>query len=404
VACSFDAVGCRDCGLIQALPTRPGSGSLRCRRCGRVLERTNGRSLDGALACALTTLVLLFPANLLPLLRVDILQATNRSVVFSGVMGLWAQGWQVVAFLVGLELIVLPFLRFGSLASVLTVLRFGGSPPWLGPVFRWSERLDEWAMIDVFLLGGVVGYFRIAPFLPIKIEAGGWCLIAAALMTLVTRASLERRELWRHIGPVVENPEPGMIACSGCDLPVRPDRQGQRCPRCGETIWSCRPFSAMRAMALTVGAFVFYPSAYLYPMEYSVQLNHAQGYTIMTGVSELVNAHLWFFAALIFGFSVLTPLLKLFALAWFGVSIGRRSSRCLRFKTKLYRLVDEIGRWSHIDVFTVTVFLPLMQLSGFLGVVIGWALPAFLAVVLLTMLASSMFDPRALWRAGGVYR
>lgn len=364
-----------------------------------MLERTNGRSLDAALAAAVTTLVLLFPANLLPLLRVDILQATNFSILLSGVAGLWIQHWYLASLVVGLELIVIPFLRFGSLVAVLTALKLGKRYDWMGPAFRWSGRFDAWAMLDIFLLGGVIGYARIAPFLPVKIEAGGYCAIAAGVMTLITRATLERRDIWQRIGPVVTDLKPQMIACSGCDLPVALPCEGLRCPRCKERVWSHRPYGAMRAMALTVAAFAFYPAAYAFPMEYSAQLGQKQGYTIMTGVQELITAHLWYFAALIFAFSVITPLLKLFALAWFGVSIGRRSDRRLRLKTRLYRLVDEIGRWSHIDVFTVAVFLPLMRLPGFLGVIVGKGLPAFLAVVVLTMVASTLFDPRALWQS-----
>jgi paraquat-inducible protein A len=134
-------------------------------------------------------------------------------------------------------------------------------------------------------------------------------------------------------------------------------------------------------------------------MESNDVLGNLQGYTIMTGVMKLVQADLWLFAAVIFCASVFIPLLKLFAFAWFGMSIYHRSASRLRLKTKLYRIIDVVGRWSHIDVFTVSVFLPLMQLNGLLNILVGRALPAFLAVVVLTMLATSLFDPRTLWRA-----
>ena len=359
----------------------------------------NGRNLDGALACAVATLALLFPANLLPILQVNILSATNKSLIASSIISIWLQNWPLVAIIVGLEIIVLPFARFGLLTAVLGAIRLGHRGRWMGPAFRWSERLDQWGMLDVFLFGGIIGYSRVAPFLPIHIEAGGWCLIAVALLTFVTRASLERRELWRYIGPSATRFKPDMITCTSCDFPAPADQEGALCPRCGATIWRCHPFSAMRAMALSVAAFAFYPAAYLYPMEYNDQLDHLDAYSIMTGVVKLVQAGFWFFAAVVFVASVVIPLLKLFAFAWFGLSIHRRSAAHLRLKTWLYRIVDVIGRWSHIDVFTIAVFLPLMYLPGFLSVIIGRALPAFLAVVVLTMLASDLFDPRALWLA-----
>ena len=395
----LEFVGCRDCGQIQSIAAAAYGGSLRCVRCGYTLERLNGRSLTLAFACSLATLLLLFPANLLPILQVNILAATNHSYIASGVVGIWSQGWPVAAIVIGLEIIALPFLRFGLLSLVLGMLWLGRPAAWLGRGFRWAEWLDNWAMMDVFVFGGFIGYERVVQELPVRILPGGYCVIAAAFLSLVTRAALERRQIWRRIGPVAREAAPDMICCTSCDHPAPPVAEGRPCPRCGATMWRCRPYAPMRAMALTLAGFAFYPVAYLYPMESSDVLGDLTGYSILTGVFKLVQAHLWIFAVIIFSASVLIPLLKLFAFAWFGLSIQRRSRARLRLKTRLYRLIDTIGRWSHIDVFTVSVFLPLMHLSGLLAVLVGKALPAFLAVVVLTMLAASLFDPRAMWLA-----
>lgn len=205
-------VGCPGCGLIQSLPRRAGRGRIECERCQAPLERTAGRSTDAALACAVTICILLFPANLLPLLRVSILGVVNHSIIASGVAGPWRQGWPLVACVVGLEIVILPFLRFGLLAAVLLAVRVGHRAGWMGPAFRIAEALDRWAMMDVFLFGCTLGYVRVAPLLPITIGVGGWCVIAAALLTLVTRAALERRAIWRAIRPDATSAPPGARA------------------------------------------------------------------------------------------------------------------------------------------------------------------------------------------------
>lgn len=88
-------------------------------------------------------------------------------------------------------------------------------------------------------------------------------------------------------------------------MPV--DRESHPCPRCGERIWRYKPYGTMRALALTIAGFVCYPFAYLYPMEYNYQLGSLQGYSIMTGVFKLVDAHFLLFAAIIFMASIVTP-------------------------------------------------------------------------------------------------
>ncbi len=193
---------CPDCGLIQRLIPVPDASSLACPRCSHVMERLAGRSLNAATAMTVSALLLLLPANLLPLLRVNIFGVHHASIVASGIWGIWRQGWPVVAIILAAELIFLPVLRFGCLAAVLLPCYCHYRPSWLGRMFRWSEQIDQWAMPDVFLIGCVIGYGRVAPFLPIFTGAGGWCVIGLAFLTTLTRATLERREIWRRIGPV----------------------------------------------------------------------------------------------------------------------------------------------------------------------------------------------------------
>src|SRR5690348_10337657 len=73
-------VACPDCGAVQRI-TPLGIGPLDgntdalCWRCREPLERAAGRNAAAALACMAAGFLLLFPANLLPLLRSDLLGA-----------------------------------------------------------------------------------------------------------------------------------------------------------------------------------------------------------------------------------------------------------------------------------------------------------------------------------------
>jgi paraquat-inducible protein A len=73
-------------------------------------------------------------------------------------------------------------------------------------------------------------------------------------------------------------------------------------------------------------------------------------------------------------------------------------------KTRLCHLIDEIGRWSCVDVFTIAAFMPLMQFDGVVNTDAANGAPAFLLVVVVTMLASHAFDPRLIWDAASAER
>ena len=67
----------------------------------------------------------------------------------------------------------------------------------------------------------------------------------------------------------------------------------------------------------------------------------------------------------------------------------------------LYRIVEGVGRWSMIDIFTLAILAALVQLGSLATIQPGPGAIAFCAVVVLTMFAAMAFDPRLLWDAAG---
>jgi paraquat-inducible protein A len=61
--------------------------------------------------------------------------------------------------------------------------------------------------------------------------------------------------------------------------------------------------------------------------------------------------------------------------------------------------VEEIGRWSMIDPFVIGAFVPVMHYNNFIYGRAEPAAAAFTGVVVATMLAARVFDPRAMWDA-----
>jgi len=393
-------IGCPECGALAHTSALAGRMLARCRVCHYPLERASGRSVAAALACSLTTFVLLLPGNLSPLMTVHLLGGERSAVLASGIVLMWRERFELLAVLLGLAGIVLPLVRFSALSVVLAAVLLRWRPRWLGACYRWTIWLDAWAMPDVFLLGCFVGYTRVTQDLTGSIDAGGYCFVAAAFMSMVTRATLDRRTVWRAIAPEHEvAPGERVLSCTACDLVAPVQHEGRACPRCGWKLRKRKPDAIARAAALTLAAFVLAFPANLYPMTTSLQLGHPVTHRIIDGVTELFKAGLWPLGILIIGTSIAIPFAKLFGMAWFIVSTLRRSTRHLRTKTFVYRLIDELGRWSNVDVFTIAAFAPLIQFGGLASSRPDDGATAFALVVFLTMAASRAFDPRLMWDA-----
>ena len=392
-------IACPDCAAIQEMPPPPAHGRLACCRCGHVLEETAGRSLDAALACAIATLLLLLPANLLALMTVHVAGITESTQLASGLGTFWRQGWPALAVILGLQGIVLPFVRFGLLVATLGALRLGIAGAWVGPAFRWSERLDPWAMADVLAIGLGVGYGRVASQIPVTIGGGGWCFIGAALFTMLTRAVLERRAVWRRIAAPPAEVGRDAIGCVDCDLALPGELQDRRCPRCRAVLHRRKPFAYQRCLALVIASCALIPIAYWLPMSVLWEAGTVQPHSIIDGIILLFGHGFWPLGILICLASVGIPLGKLIGLTWCLAATRRGSPHGLRQRTRVYRVIDDIGRWSNLDPLTVLIFAPMVQFGQLAHIQVKGGSLAFLAMVVLSMIAARVFDPRIMWDA-----
>lgn len=193
--------------------------------------------------------------------------------------------------------------------------------------------------------------------------------------------------------------ELGLCSCHVCNVVSKLDQSagGAHCPRCGAYLHFRNPGSVSRCWALLVAAYILYiPANLLIMMETGSLISHRKD-TIVSGVVHLWETGSWGIAVIVFIASVTIPLLKLFSLTLLLISVQRRSRWHPRQRTRLYRLVEFVGRWSMLDIYVVTLLAALVQLGAIATVKAGPAALAFGAVVVLTMLASIQFDPRLIW-------
>ena len=393
-------VGCPDCGTRQRLPASVHGAVVRCVTCTGTLERTQGRSLSAALACSLAVLLFLIPANLSLFLRTDALGVSRSSHLGSSASAMFTEGWPWLALVVFLFVVVFPIVRFALLTAVLGLLDLGRVYPWMGRAFRWSNRLETWAMPDVFLLGLAVAYARLASSIAVRVGPGALAFIAAGVLALFVRATLDKAAVWERIAPDAEPADPEeAIECRDCDLLLPPHLEGRHCPRCEAPVRRRKPQSISRTIALTLAALLLYVPANLYPLA-TLPINfQPTKYTVLEGVIDLVQAGLWDLAILVFCASFLIPALKLAGLGWCVWSVLSRSNRHLVAKARTYRVVEEIGRWSMVDPFVIGAFVPVMNYNALIYGRAEAASVPFTAVVVLTIISAKTFDPRLMWDA-----
>jgi len=193
--------------------------------------------------------------------------------------------------------------------------------------------------------------------------------------------------------------EAGLVSCSTCRLLSRAAQAPTPgyCPRCGTALEWRHPNSIQYTWALIVAAAICYFPANMLPVLTTTALGATESDTIMGGVLFLFATGSWPLALIVFVASIVIPLGKLVALAYLLVTIQRGSLKNMHDRTRIYYLVEFVGRWSMLDVFVDAFVVALVQLKPLMSVEPGLGVVFFMIVVVLTMLAAQSFDPRLIW-------
>jgi len=192
-----------------------------------------------------------------------------------------------------------------------------------------------------------------------------------------------------------------LVSCHDCGFVVRLARgehhAAAHCPRCRAPVHRRKPDSLNRTWALMITAALLYIPANLFPVMKVISLGQAQSDTILSGAIYLLVHGMWPLALIVFFASVVVPLLKLIALAFLLISVQKGSRWRPVERTRLYHIVEAVGRWSMTDIYVVTILVALVSLGNLATIEAGVGAIYFAGVVVSTMLAAESFDPRLIW-------
>lgn len=191
----------------------------------------------------------------------------------------------------------------------------------------------------------------------------------------------------------------GLFSCHVCGLVSKAlsDCHEAHCPRCSSPLHFRKPYSLARSWALLIAAYIMYVPANLLPIMETSSLFSSQDDTIMSGVIYLWRSGSWDLALIVFIASIMVPLLKLTAMTLLLITTQRRSFWQPLQRTKLFRIIEFVGRWSMLDIYVVAILAALVQIGSLATVKAGPAALAFGGVVVLTMFSAMQFDPRLIW-------
>jgi paraquat-inducible protein A len=190
-----------------------------------------------------------------------------------------------------------------------------------------------------------------------------------------------------------------LVACPDCDLlqriPEVPPGASVRCPRCDHELWRHKPDSFNRTFALTLAALVLYVIANAVPMLGLHAAGREAFTTVVGGAEQLWHDGQQLVSVLVLFAAVISPALQIGILL--AILFGCRRERPPFWVGLFLRHLEFTRTWSMIEVMLLGVLVALTKIADYATVVLGTALFALFALVILLAAIQSCFDPREVW-------
>ncbi|WP_166362818.1 paraquat-inducible protein A [Pseudomonas akapageensis] len=186
---------CEHCDSVYEKVVLAKRQKALCQRCGAVIQRYNGMTVQQRLALALTATVLWIFANFYPVMSISLQGLKNSATLWDSVLALSDGPITFMAMVAAIAMIIAPIIQLALLIWVLLFALTNRRSPGFAPCMRWLETLRPWSMLEVCLLGAMVAVFKLAGMLDVLPGIG---LIALAVLSilLIKVAGRDVRDLW----------------------------------------------------------------------------------------------------------------------------------------------------------------------------------------------------------------
>ena len=196
IPCSSGLTACPDCDLLlKDTPVPDGRKSL-CPRCGSVLCASRRNTVVRTLALSLTGLILFFPAMLLPVMTLDAMGMEMATNLVHGIPVLFRSGFHAVAVLIFLTGVAVPFIKLLILFVVSCAILLKAKSSLLTLSFRIYHFLDEWGMLEIYMLGILVSIMKLKDLAQLSYGLGLFCFSALLMVTIFTAVGLDEHRYW----------------------------------------------------------------------------------------------------------------------------------------------------------------------------------------------------------------
>ena len=171
---------------------------MHCHVCGSVIHSRIPNSISKTWALVIAAMILYVPANTLPIMTVVLWGDGKPDNIMSGVLSLVGAGMWPLALLIFVASIVIPIAKLLTLFGLLISVRLRSTwrPVERTQVYRFTEFIGRWSMIDIFVIGILVALVQFGTVARVTPGMGALCFAAVVILTMIAAHSFDPRLIW----------------------------------------------------------------------------------------------------------------------------------------------------------------------------------------------------------------
>ena len=189
-------IACQQCDALYDKPELRQGQSAKCRRCGSTMVEHKVDSIERSFNWSLAGILLLVPAILLPIMGVTLAGQFHQASLFDCILVLIDRGFFMIALLVFLFAIAVPIVRLSGALYISYSFKFNKLKPSLLNFFRAYHHLDNWAMLNVFMLGIVVSMYKLIDDTELSVNLGLLAFIFWLICSTMSAVALDQDYIW----------------------------------------------------------------------------------------------------------------------------------------------------------------------------------------------------------------
>ncbi len=196
---NFEIIICPDCDLLLKQINIEQGYTLFCPRCAYKLHTTKKNSVTRTLALSITAILLYLPAFFMPLMNFNYLGSEKSNSIIDVILLLHNKNYFFVYLIIILTSLLFPFAKTLLVFIISACLKIKYYPEYLSKLMRCHRVIDDWGMLDVYMISILVVLIKMHPLGYIRYNTGFFFFFILLFIALSSHTTMDEHLFWSLI-------------------------------------------------------------------------------------------------------------------------------------------------------------------------------------------------------------